>query len=161
MRTGHTFLATLLALTLVACQTQEAEQQAGIEEPAAVDADAIAASIAGLSQQWAAAAAAADAEALTNLYDDNATVLPPGMSSVQGREAILELYSGMLSEGAYDVALTTENVIVSEAGDLAIEVGSFEDAMGTGKYVGVYGNIDGDWKMIVDTWNTDGSAEAE
>lgn len=161
MRTGHTFLASLLALTLLACQTQEAEQQAGIEEPAVVDAAAITASIAENTQQWAAAAGAADAEALTSLYAADATVHPPGMPGVKGRDAILELFSGMLSEGAYDLTLTTEDVTVSEAGDLAIEVGSFEDATGTGKYVAVYENIDGEWKVIVDTWNADGSAETE
>ncbi len=68
MRILQPLFVLMLALGVVACQTQEPEQQAGIEEPAAIDAGAIRATVEDASQQWAAAAGAGDAEALTDLY---------------------------------------------------------------------------------------------
>jgi uncharacterized protein (TIGR02246 family) len=154
------FLVLLLGLGVVACQTREPEQQAAIEEPAAVDAGAIRAGVEDAAQQWAAAASAGDAEALTNLYAADATIHAPDTPPVTGRDAIHAFFTEMVSEGPYAITLTTNEVIIPESGELAIELGSFEDASGSGKYVGVYKNIDGSWKLIADTWNTNGPGAA-
>jgi uncharacterized protein (TIGR02246 family) len=150
----------VVALGMVACQAEEAEQQAAIEEPAAVDTDAIRAGVEDASQQWSAAAGAGDAEALTNLYAADATIYAPDTPPITGRDAIHAFFTEMVSEGPYAVTLTTNEVIIPESGEIAIELGSFEDATGSGKYVGVYRNIDGNWKLIADTWNNNGPGTA-
>jgi uncharacterized protein (TIGR02246 family) len=150
----------MLALGVVACQTQEAEQQAAMEEPTAVDTDAIRASVEEAAQQWSAAAGAGDAEALTNLYAADAAIYAPDTPPITGRDAIHEFFTEMVSEAPYAVTLTTNEVIIPESGEIAIELGSFEDASGSGKYVGVHKNIDGNWKLIADTWNYNGSGTA-
>lgn len=160
MRKPQPLLLLALALGLAACQTQEPEQQAAIEEPAAVDTGAIRAAVEAASQQWAAAAGAGDAEALTNLYAADATIYAPDTPPITGRDAIHAFFTEMVSEGPYPVTLTTNDVIIPESGEMAIELGSFEDATGSGKYVGVHRNVEGSWKLVVDTWNTNGPAAA-
>jgi uncharacterized protein (TIGR02246 family) len=112
------------------------------------------------AQQWESAAGAGDAEALTNLYTPDATIYPPDAPAVTGRDAIHAFFTEMVSEGPWQNTLTTNDVIIPESGEIAIELGSFEDPTGTGKYVGVYRNVDGNWKLIADTWNNDGPATA-
>lgn len=150
-----------LGLGASACQSQEADQQAAIEEPAAaVDTDAIRAGVEDAAQQWSAAAGAGDAEALTNLYAADATIYAPDTPPVTGRDAIHAFFTEMVSEGPTPTTLTTNEVIIPESGEIAIELGSFTDATGNGKYVGVYKNIDGNWKLIADAWNSNGPATA-
>ncbi|HKY60439.1 MAG TPA: SgcJ/EcaC family oxidoreductase [Gemmatimonadota bacterium] len=150
----------VLGLGLVACEAQEPEQQAAIEEPSAVDTGAIRAGVEDAAQQWAAAANAGDAEALTNLYADDATIYAPDTPPISGRDAIHEFFTQMVSEGPYPITLTTNDVIIPESGEIAIERGAFEDASGSGKYVAIYRNIDGSWKLIADTWNNNGPGAA-
>lgn len=160
MRKLQPLFLVALALGMAACQTQEPEQQAAIEEPAAVDTGAIRAAVEDASQQWATAANAGDAEALTNLYAADASLYAPDAPPINGRDAIHAYFTEMVSQGPYTVTLTTNDVIISESGEIAIELGSFEDASGSGKYVGVHKNIDGSWKLIADTWNTNGQGTA-
>jgi uncharacterized protein (TIGR02246 family) len=160
MRKLQLLLLVPLALGVAACQTQEPEQQAAIEEPATVDTGAIRAAVEDAAQQWESAAGAGDAEALTNLYTPDATIYPPDAPAVTGRDAIHAFFTEMVSEGPWQNTLTTNDVIIPESGEIAIELGSFEDPTGTGKYVGVYRNVDGNWKLIADTWNNDGPATA-
>ena len=160
-------LALALGLALFACEAQEADQQAEMaeqpaqmEEPAAVDTESIRAAIADGSQRWAAAASAGDAEALTNLYADDAVIQAPDTPRVTGRSEISAFFSQMVSEGPYVTTITTDDVMVSESGDLAVELGSFTDPEGTGKFVAVWKNVGGEWKLAIDTWNSNGSAAA-
>ena len=103
---------------------------------------------------------AGDAEALTNLYADDATIYAPDTPPITGRDAIHSFFTEMVSEGPYPTTLTTNDVIIPESGEIAIELGSFEDATGGGKYVGVHRNVDGGWKLVVDTWNNNGPGTA-
>lgn len=153
-------LALALGLALFACQAQETDQQAEMEEPVAVDTESIRAAIVDGSQQWAAAARTGDAQALTNLYANDAVINAPGTPRVTGRDEISAFFAQMVSEGPYENTISTDEVIVSESGDLAVELGSFTDPSGNGKYVGVWKNVGGEWKLFIDTWNMNGSGEA-
>ncbi|MBT8400837.1 MAG: SgcJ/EcaC family oxidoreductase, partial [Rhodothermia bacterium] len=76
------------------------------------------------SQKWAAAWNAGDAKALAALYAEDAVAMAPGSEPAKGRAAIEEHFRSSL-----DAAKGTENVIktreVMDAGDWAVEVGSF------------------------------------
>ena len=59
---------------------------------------------------------------------------------------------------------TANTKIVSEAGDMVVELGTYvfkgADPKGKpmsdiGKYVTVYKRVNGEWKIIVDTYNSD------
>ena len=153
------FLALALGLALFGCQAQETDQQAEMEEPVAVDTESIRTTIVDGSQQWAAATSAGDAQALTNLYADDAVINAPDTPQVTGRDEISAFFGQMVSEGPYPMTLSTDEVIIAESGDLAVELGSFTDSSGDGKFVAVWKKVGDDWKLAIDTWNMDGSGE--
>jgi uncharacterized protein (TIGR02246 family) len=106
-----------------------------------------------------------DAAAIAALYTDEARLLPPDAQMMRGREAIQSFWQGAMSMGITEAKL--ETVEVEAEGNLATEVGRFaltaqpesgEGTTLTGKYVVVWKNQGGTWKLHVDIWNTNGSA---
>jgi ketosteroid isomerase-like protein len=104
-----------------------------------------------------------DSASVANYYAEDAKLLPPGSPLVEGRDAIRAFADGMFASGCRSLDLTTADVI--EAGDCAIEVGSFvmgieppgaDPIQDVGKYVAIYRRqSDGSLKLIVDTFNSD------
>jgi uncharacterized protein (TIGR02246 family) len=148
-----------------ACQKQEAEQTGTTEETAAIDTETIRQGIEGLQNQFEQAMLAGDAAVVANFYADDAVVLPPNMPGAEGREAIRSVWDGMFSGGPLtEATLTTDQVIIPESGEIAVEVGTFTMSgtapegtpyQETGKYVTTWKNVNGEWKIVVDTWNSD------
>jgi ketosteroid isomerase-like protein len=104
-----------------------------------------------------------DSASVANYYAKDAKLLPPGSPLVEGRDAIRAFADGMFAAGCRSLDLKTGDVI--EAGDCAIEVGSFvmgieppdaDPIREIGKYVAIYRRqSDGSLKLIVDTFNND------
>jgi len=102
-----------------------------------------------------------DAAALAALYTDDATVLPPDIDMIQGKQEIEAFWSQGLQMGIKDAVLTTVDVFGS--GDLAYEVGKFaltiqpegqEPIEQKGKYVVIWKKTaDGSLKLHVDIFN--------
>jgi uncharacterized protein (TIGR02246 family) len=102
-----------------------------------------------------------DAAALAALYTDDATLLPPDIEMIQGKQGIEGFWSGGFQMGIKDAVLTTVDVFGS--GDLAYEIGKFtlkiqpegqEPIEQKGKYVVVWKKTaDGSWKLHVDIFN--------
>ena len=100
---------------------------------------------------------------MANFYAADAKLLPPGSPLVEGPDAIRAFVDGMFAAGCRSLDLTTGDVI--EAGDCAIEVGSFvmgieppgvDPIREVGKYVAICRRqADGSLKLIVDTFNSD------
>ena|SRR5688572_12056049 len=106
-----------------------------------------------------------DAAGIAALYTDAAKLLPPDNQMMSGKEAIQSFWQGAMNMGIKEAKL--ETVEVEAAGNLASEVGRFnlslqpesrEATTLTGKYVVVWKNQGGTWKLHVDIWNTNGSA---
>src|SRR5271169_997286 len=104
-----------------------------------------------------------DSASVANFYAADAKLLPPGSPLVEGRDAIRTFVDGMFAAGCRSLDLKTADVI--DAGDCAIEVGSFvmgieppgaDSIQEIGKYVAIYRRQpDGSLKLIVDTFNSD------
>jgi uncharacterized protein (TIGR02246 family) len=97
-----------------------------------------------------------DAQAIGQLYTEDAQVLPPGGATVRGREAIAAYWEGSIASGIRDVTLHTAEV--ESAGPLAIETGKVRlvDADGRAsefRYLVVWKRVGTGWKMHRDTWN--------
>ena len=103
-----------------------------------------------------------DAAAIAALYAEGARLLPPGNPMMQGREAARTFWQGAMGMGIKEARL--EALEIEERGDLAYEMGRFEMVVEpsggqrsevAGKYVVVWKQEGGAWKIHVDIWNTD------
>lgn len=106
-------------------------------------------------QQYVAASNRGDAEALANLYADDAVLLPPDHEPIQGRKAIGDFWRQGTDEG---LAVTTLSIEVE--GDLGYLVGRYnlpatdDEPADSGKYVMcLKRQRDGSWKLTADIWN--------
>jgi uncharacterized protein (TIGR02246 family) len=130
----------------------------------AVDQTAIGAKVDSVNAAYAAAIAQRDTNAAVGLYADDAHMMPANMPRADGKDAIRKVWVGLLSMPGLDLKITSNSKIVSEAGDMAIDLGTYtfaaKDPKGKpmtdhGKYVTVLKNVNGQWKILIDTWNSD------
>ena len=106
-----------------------------------------------------------DAAGVAALYTRGATLLPPDQPMMNGTDAIQTFWQGAMNMGIKEAKLETLEVEARD--DLAYEVGGYELTMqsqggegtkATGKYVVVWKNQDGRWRLHVDIWNSNPSA---
>ena len=102
-----------------------------------------------------------DAAALAGLYTDDAMLLPPNSKKIYGMNEIKEYWDSAIQMGAKEVVLTPVHVFLM--GYYACEIGkynlmmepqgfpTFEDK---GKYLVIWKEEDGTWKLHIDIWNT-------
>jgi ketosteroid isomerase-like protein len=111
------------------------------------------------NEKFSAFTAKGDAVGIASLYTANARLLPPDTEIVEGRQAIQSFWQAFLDSGVTDATLTTRDV--EEGGNMAREIGTFtgqvqqgtETVTVRGKYVVIWKQEDGAWKMDVDIWN--------
>lgn len=102
--------------------------------------------------------AAAQFNELSELYTRDGIVLPPNMEMIQGRDAIAGLWQALFNMGIQSMKL--ETVEVEDCGRLGVEVGLFKlysadrHLLDQGKYVVVWENEDGEWKLHRDIFNS-------
>jgi len=105
-----------------------------------------------------AAANQKDTAAMTNLYDDNAVLLPQSEEAVLGKVAIGEYYKKFFANPDFvPFTLKTDWNSFQLAGDIAIAASVFEgDATRKGKHIHFHGKdllvwkkqADGSWKIF-------------
>ena len=108
-------------------------------------------------QEWIAAANKKDAEALTNLYDENAVLMPKQEEPVIGKAAISEYYKRLVADPHFvPFTLTLNWNSFRAVGDIAIATSVFEgDVTRDGKQIHfrgknllVWKEKDGSWKIF-------------
>lgn len=166
LRAARAFLAPFVAVGLLACQTEPAEQTGTTEaEAEGVDPAAVETAIDARGNEFEQAIEAGDADAIVELYAADAILLPPNAPRLSGTQAIRGTFAEWL-EADPDAAieLTSDEVVVAEGGDFAYEIGTaqvsgstpqgdtYED---TGKYLVVWKNEGGEWLMVADMWSSD------
>jgi uncharacterized protein (TIGR02246 family) len=99
-----------------------------------------------------------DAAGMAELYTENGTLLPTGTDLIQGKEAIRNFWQGVMNMGAKEARLKT--LEVEEQGDTAIEMGNYllkgesNMAIDQGKYIVVWKQQEGQWRLDKDIWNS-------
>jgi uncharacterized protein (TIGR02246 family) len=161
------FLPLLAAVGLLAaCQTEPAEETGATEEAAATDVATVRAEIEAIGDRFEQALLAEDAATIATFYAEDAIALPPGSPRAEGPAAIEALFASWFemipaSEG---FTLTTDDLQLAESGDIAYETGTYtsrgtspegEAYDETGKFLVVYENEGGEWKIVRDMWNGD------
>jgi uncharacterized protein (TIGR02246 family) len=117
--------------------------------------------IAATNRAFEEAVRKGDVDRLAHLYTTDAMALPPDGPVVKGRDAIKELWGGVIRDMALrDVKLQTLDLEV--AGDTACEVGearltleppSSQPTTVTVKYVVAWKKAAGRWLLHRDIWN--------
>jgi len=97
-----------------------------------------------------------DTETMAALYTVDAIVMPPDAPFVKGRENIQQLWGSAVQQmGLKDLKLNTVDLEI--AGDTAYEVGeailTLAASSATAKYVVVWKNVGGRWRLHRDIWN--------
>src|SRR5688572_28020012 len=111
--------------------------------------------------RYVAASNEGDAEALTELYAEDAVLLPPDHEPIHGREAIGEFW-----QQGTDTGLEVSTLRLEVDGNVAYLVGRYhlpptdqEDA-DSGQYVlCLKRQRDGAWKLTADIWNGSGGSD--
>jgi uncharacterized protein (TIGR02246 family) len=111
-----------------------------------------------LATQWAATYNAKDAAKLAGFYTEDAAYMPSNQPTVKGRAAIEAHFKQEFQQGFTNLKLTPMESAISgsqayEAGTATITVpgGRTEN----GKYVVVFKQVGGAWKIACDINNTD------
>lgn len=98
-----------------------------------------------------------DAGAIAKLYTTGAQLLPPNSDAIGGEAGIRDFWQGAMNLGVTEALL--ETVDVDAAGATVIETGRYRllaggTALDSGKYLVVWKNDAGSWKLHRDIWNT-------
>lgn len=106
---------------------------------------------------------AGGAATMGNHYTTDAKIYPPGGETVSGNSAIGSFWKGAYEAGVKRAKL--ETVEAEPAGDKIVEVGTYtlygegDAQIDTGKYVVVWKQEAGSWKLHRDIWNTSMAAQ--
>ncbi len=147
MRNAHPTWPLACALLLfVGCANPQAqdnteEARAGIE---------------AVNAQFMAALGQGDAAAMAGLYTEDAQQMPPNGAIVSGRAAIQAGLQQLIDGG---LGLQLEATEVEGHGDTAHEVGKYTmtldgKTVDEGKYIVIWKNVDGQWKLHRDIFNS-------
>lgn len=114
---------------------------------------------------WMKAAAAKNADDTVSFYADDASMLPPNMPIMTGKQAIRGVWAQLMGNPGYSVSWESTNVEASRSGDFAYDIGTYQltlnDSQGKqnsdrGKYMVVWKKqADGKWKAVGDMFNSD------
>jgi uncharacterized protein (TIGR02246 family) len=116
--------------------------------------------IQAVNQQFKDAFKRGNAAGVAACYTHNAQLLPPGAPLLAGQTAIAEFWQGAMNLGIKEASLETKQI--EERGNLATELGQYtltiqpvegERLTEVGKYVVVWLNEGGTWKLHFDIWN--------
>jgi len=99
-----------------------------------------------------------DAVAMAGMYSTAAKVMPPGADIVEGKSKIQAFWESVIRAGVTDAKLETMEVDTI-GGYTAMETGKFvmyhnKDVVDRGKYLVVWRNEDGQWRLHRDVWNS-------
>lgn len=99
-----------------------------------------------------------DSQGMSGLYTEDGMLLPTGSEPVRGKPDIQAFWQGAMDMGIKGLGL--EIVELEDHGSTAIEVGNYTltseggEVIDRGKYVVVWKQEDGNWKLHRDIWNS-------
>ena len=99
-----------------------------------------------------------DAAAIAGLYTSAGALFPTGMEPIHGAAGIEAFWQGAMQMGVKRVKLTTRDM--EELAETAIELGTYtlfgadQQQLDQGKYLVVWNEQQGQWRLHQDIWNT-------
>lgn len=150
-----------LSLLLIACSAN-----GGSDKSAAGSAAAHEQAIRKVNEQWLALIRDHDAAAVSKLYTADGAMMAPGAPIAQGQPALEAAWGGLMQMPGFGLTFEADQIVVASGGDMALDRGVYQFSLDgpngpttdIGKYVVVWRNIDGQWKVAADIFNSDGGA---
>jgi uncharacterized protein (TIGR02246 family) len=124
--------------------------------------------IRSLEQEWVDAINAGDVDRVVALFDPEATIQPPTGASIVGHEAIRDFTEAFLARAELKLETVVDRVLSAAANDLAYSQGTYrigwttaagEPAEAQGSFAVVWGKREGEWRVLVDSFNAVPSIE--
>ncbi|GAA4013455.1 hypothetical protein GCM10022408_28150 [Hymenobacter fastidiosus] len=106
-----------------------------------------------------------DAAGIAGLYTSTGVLLPTGMDTIEGAGGIQTFWQSAMAMGIKQVKLRTRDI--EELDDTAIELGTYTlfaaggQQVDQGKYLVVWKEEAGQWKLHQDIWNSSVPAPAQ
>ena len=123
-----------------------------------VDQEKIREAIGAVNMEFMNACSQGDAAGVAALYTEDGQVMAPNSDIVTGKEAIQGFFQAFMDMGIKSVKL--ETVEVESMGETAWEVGNYtlfgegEQMMDTGKFIVIWKQVDGEWRLHRDIFNS-------
>jgi uncharacterized protein (TIGR02246 family) len=114
--------------------------------------------IVAADEKFMAAFNKGDAAGVAALYTENGQLLPPNSDIITGRKAIQAFWQGVMDMGIKSAKLETSEV--EGTGDTVSEIGKYsllgegDKTLDTGKYVVIWKQVEGQWQLHRDIWNS-------
>lgn len=114
--------------------------------------------ITAVNERLMAAFNAGNAAAVAACYTTTGLLMPPRTEAIAGREGIQAYWQGAMDMGI--ATLQVETLEVADYGASAVEVGRYALAsadaktIDRGKYIIVWQQEDGEWRLTRDIWNS-------
>jgi ketosteroid isomerase-like protein len=146
----------VIAASLYSCSSSPATDTAKTTEPA-FDLSQAKQSIEGNLKKFSETALKGDSTTVVGIYHTDARVFPPNMPAGD-KNVMGSLAVGLPKMGVKTFTLNT--IDVSGNAEQVVEIGTFEMADGSkiiekGKYVDIWKQENGEWKLWRDIWNSD------
>ena len=147
----------LATIFLSSCNNEVAKTEAP-----AFSLDSAKAAIAASNKIFGECFATGDSTKFTSCYTGDGCINPSNMPRMCGPQAITAFFNGGYKMGVRNIKLTTEEVMGGK--DAVVEVGKYEMFVGDnisvekGKFIVIWKEENGKWKMHRDIWNSDNPA---
>jgi uncharacterized protein (TIGR02246 family) len=109
--------------------------------------------------RWAQLTSAGHAESIAEFYHPQATIYPPNMPPIQGRDSIRAFFANINTMSTPTPILTIHADSIRTTADAALELGRWTFLWPTGAdsghHVVRWVENDGQWLMTHDIWNSD------
>ena len=162
MRQSSNFISFLLIFGLIlnSCDNKKAEKK----EVAEFNIHAAKSEIQEKTKQFTKAHITKDTAYLNNIFTEDAKVFPPNSEVVVGKKAISKLNFDWVNYGIDEFKEESTSLYGNK--DFVIDEGTFylrygsENTIDKGKYINIWKNINGEWKIYSNIWNTNLPIEA-
>ena len=135
-----------------------AENTSAKKDSTTFDITAVKAAIADANKAFSEAVVKGDSVAIADLYTSDANMLPPNMPKAENREGILGMAGGFARMGIKSFSLESTDVYGNP--DMVVEEGKYTvgddkgKALDEGKYIVLWKQENGKWKLYRDIWNS-------
>lgn len=156
MKQSFFFLLGIFFITGIFCSCNN---EAAKTEVTGFSLDSAKAAIAESNKTFGKGFATGDSVTFASHYTKDACINPTGMPRMCGTQAIMAFFNGGYKMGVRNIVINTEEVMGGK--DAVVETGNYEMFVGDnvsaekGKFIVVWKEEDGKWKMYRDIWNAD------